>query len=370
MSAPHRGTGWRTDLRAAAPAWLVARVLVLVGHLAARVLVGEGGRFQLDLGLLAWDAAWYHEIADGGYDAVGRPGLRFFPLVPALARLVGWPLPGDAGVGLVLVANVMALVAGAALHRLTWHETGDADAARRAAWLLALVPPAAVLVLGYSESTMIAAAVIGMLAVRTGRWGWAAAAGLVVGASRPVGLVLALPYLVEAARSWPTATWGARVRRVGAVASPLAGAATYLVWVHERYGSWRLPFDVQAARDLRGSLVTAPRVVWDAAGDAVAGDIWGPALHLPWVVTFVALLVVVARRLPASYAVYAGALLAVALTGTTLGSLERYGLSAFPLVMAAAVCLDRPVVHRAVLSLSGAGLVAFSAMVWLEVFVP
>ena len=46
--------------------------------------------------LLAWDAAFYADIAHGGYDAVPRAGLRFFPLVPLLARAVAVVLRGVA----------------------------------------------------------------------------------------------------------------------------------------------------------------------------------------------------------------------------------------------------------------------------------
>ena len=37
-------------------------------------------------GLRVWDAAFYVDIARGGYDAVGTDGLRFFPLFPLLGR--------------------------------------------------------------------------------------------------------------------------------------------------------------------------------------------------------------------------------------------------------------------------------------------
>ena len=54
------------------------------------------------------------------------------------------------------------------------------------------------------------------------------------------------------------------------------------------------------------------------------------------------LLVVVAfRRLPPAYGPFASSMVVVALAGESLGSFERYALSAFPLVMAGAFLLAR-----------------------------
>ncbi len=41
---------------------------------------------QLGQGLFAWDAAFYRDIAEHGYGALRPAALRFFPLVPLLAR--------------------------------------------------------------------------------------------------------------------------------------------------------------------------------------------------------------------------------------------------------------------------------------------
>ena len=39
-------------------------------------------------GLLSWDASWYERIAARGYGRLGHQALRFFPLLPVLARAV------------------------------------------------------------------------------------------------------------------------------------------------------------------------------------------------------------------------------------------------------------------------------------------
>ena len=83
---------------------------------------------------------------------------------------------------------------------------------------------------------------------------------------------------------------------------------------------------------------------------------FGTALHVPWVLLVLVLVVVCWRRLPASYAAFATAVVVVALSGTNLDSFERYALSAFPLVVAgASLAADRRV-ERVVLVLAAAGL--------------
>ena len=74
------------------PAWVAARVLVAFSLVLAHLLVNVarpdnvGAHLRLHEGLLGWDAGWYEAIAKHGYAGAGSASLRFFPLVPALAR--------------------------------------------------------------------------------------------------------------------------------------------------------------------------------------------------------------------------------------------------------------------------------------------
>src|SRR5436189_1843551 len=137
------------DVRAALPGWVAARVLVLVSWVAAHWWVDHqrgGVRPEpLAQGLFAWDGAFYRDIAAFGYRASPFEVLRFFPLYPLTARVLDTVLSVSAGTALLIVSNVSALAAGALMHRVTKLETGDAGTARRAAWFVALVPPAFVL---------------------------------------------------------------------------------------------------------------------------------------------------------------------------------------------------------------------------------
>ena len=360
------------DLRAAWPGWVVARGAVGLGVLLAVVAVDElrpdDRPLQLEQGFFAWDAAWYRDIADHGYDGVGREGLRFFPLLPLLARAISLPLFGNVGLALVLVVNVAAFASSVVVHRLVREETGDRALAARSAWLLALLPPAVVLVLGYAEAVAIGLAAGVFLALRRRQWWWAAVLGVLAGLCRPTGVLLALPALVEALRGWP----GARDRlgRMAAVAGAPFGTAIFLAWVELRDGDWTLPLRLQNTSELRGGWDDPFSATWDAVRSLVSGGEIGQGLHAPWIGLFALLLVVVFARWPFSYGVFATAVLVSALSADNLGSIERYGLFAFPLVLALATLTSEARVERAVLAVSGAALTGFTALVFVGAFVP
>lgn len=360
------------DLRAAAIPWALARVFVVgslalsrfgVDHLHVR-----DRPVQLRQGLFAWDAAFYREIAEHGYRT--RGALRFYPLVPILARGLGTVLFGHTAAALLIVANGSALVFGALLYRFAWQETRDARLARRAAWFAAIFPTAMALVLGYAEATVMALAVGVFLAARSRRFAWAIPLGLLAGLGRPLGVLLVLPLAVEAARGWPAASLRDRLVRGGAVASPLAGTAVYFAWVGAKHHDAFLPLRLQSSRRLRGGFVDPFTRVFDGVSDLIHGDRFGSGLHIVWAAIFIALIVVLIRRFPPSAAVFAGATVLVNLTASNLDSFERYAFGAFPLVLAIATITDRVEIERTVLAGAAGGLVGYSILAFLGVYVP
>ena len=344
-----RWPGMTGALRRVVAPWLAARAAVAVAAGVARAGVvwlrphDQAAVTRVHQGLLAWDAGWYEAIARHGYAAVGVQSVRFFPLFPLMARGLSWATGLGAGLAVVAVANVCALVGLALLDVLVRQDTGDPRWARRAVWLLALAPAGYTYVFGYAEGLLLLCTVGAFVALRRRWWWWAAAAGLAAGAVRPLGVLLAVPAVLE--------VWAARPRgrgpgglvaapavpaRMAAVVAPFAGAGAYLLWVGHRFGDPLLPLRVQEQGGHRGSL-TVPLVgAWDALVSGLHGRHLGEAAHVPWVVLAVVLLVVAFRRLPASYAWFASAVLAVSLTSTNLDSFERYATGAFPLVVAAA----------------------------------
>jgi hypothetical protein len=326
--------------------------------------------FQVGQGLRAWDAAYYTDIARAGYDAVGVGGLRFFPAYPLLARAVAL-LPGvDTNLAILIVANACAFALGAVLYRLAWFERRDEVFARRAVWLLYLLPPAFVLVMGYSEATFMLFAATVLFAVRRGNWWVAAIAGALAGATRPIGLLLVVPALVEAVRHHRTLDGRDIAARVAAVVSPVAGCFVYLSWAADRTDSFLQPLRLQEDPTRRGPVRFPVNNVIDVVRDFSTGDHDTAGLHLLTAAVCAGLVVVLARRWPASYSLYAAAALVLALTARNLDSLERYMLSTVPFTFALADFIDTQVRERTVLALATAGLVAAAALAFTGSLVP
>ncbi|HEV7525691.1 MAG TPA: hypothetical protein VGP92_12045, partial [Acidimicrobiia bacterium] len=235
--------------------YVVSRVVV-IGALETIRHVVATRHFAVPIethsGLLAWDASWYRDIARSGYDGVASEGLRFFPVFPLLSRVVAW-LPGvSAGAGVVLVANASALALGFALYKLVLHERDDPELARRAVWLVYLVPPAFVLVMGYAEALFMTFAALVLLGLRSRRWVLAAAFGFLAGLTRPVGVLLAVPAAVEG--------WQRRDAKAAVpVVAPALGLLTYLVWAARRTHDFWYPLRSQQDPTRRGHWVDPVR---------------------------------------------------------------------------------------------------------------
>ncbi|HUI48817.1 MAG TPA: hypothetical protein VL119_08975 [Acidimicrobiia bacterium] len=360
MRAPTR------TARAVLVPYVVSRLVVVVALVTVRhVMTTQHFAMPVQTrdGLLSWDAAWYRDIAHAGYDGVAREGLRFFPLFPLLGRVVSW-LPGaTAGFGVVFVANASALVLGFALYQLAMHERADAELARRSVWLLYLVPPAFVLVMGYAEATFMTFAAITLLCLRTRRWWVAAVFGFLAGLTRPVGVLLAIPAAVEG--------WEKRdARAVAPVVAPVLGLFSYLIWAARRSHDFFYPLRAQQDPTRRGHWVDPVRAVAHNVRALFVGDHVSAGVHALSAVIFVGLLVVVIRRWPLSFALYAGVALVVALSSRNLDSLERYGLATVPFVLAGADVIAEPGRERVVLCLAAGGLVLASVLAFTGVLVP
>jgi hypothetical protein len=355
------------DLRAALPAWIAARVLVAIGYAIARLWSEydhpEKLSIQLHQGLFAWDGAFYRDIAAQGYDALPDDALRFFPLYPMSGRGLGFLLGGNEGIALLLIANVAALAAAALLHRLVLVDFGDRGTARLSASLLALAPPAFVLVWAYAEALFLVLAIGAFLAMRKRSWWWAALAGYLAGLTRPFGVVLAVPAAIEACSGWRRASGRDRVARLAAVAAPVAGLATFLLWV----GSFE---PVRQQGELRGEWLDPIRGLLQAIGDLFGPQRFLDGLHAPFAILLVVLVILCIRWLPPSYTAFAAIAVFSALAASNVNSLERYGLNAFPVVIAMAMLARRWRIESAVIAISGALMVALTTAAWLGRYVP
>ncbi|WP_261560502.1 hypothetical protein [Frankia tisae] len=388
-------------------AWLAARLVVLTALAMTKFIAdnarGDQGVRLQTTDLLGWDAGWYKTIAEAGYSGAGNESRRFFPLLPALVRVLSHlPGAGDhVGIVLLLVVNLCALGFALTLVRLARVEGLGSDTTFRLIWFAALAPPAFVLVMGYAEALAGLLAVAVFLGARSRRWELAAAAALLGGLCRPLGVLLAVPVAVEAARGLPlpglrrlgpppqavvgrarraTSAGGIGhigggiggrdlLRRLMAVLAAPAGAAIYVIWSARTYGDGLAPFTLQRDAARHGSTGNPLSVLWHAARGTFSGEL-GTGLHVPWLLLALLALVVMARQLPVSYVLWSALVLAAVLTGSNLDSAERYVYGAFPFLLVAALVTARREVFTFALVTSTAAMTLYATLAFTLSYVP
>jgi hypothetical protein len=174
---------------------------------------------------------------------------------------------------------------------------------------------------------------------------------------------------VELVRWWTRLDRTDRLIGLAAVAAPLLGVAAFLGWADHVVGDFWAPLRVQLQSKHHGGLSDPFVTVFHDARGLLHRHV-GTALHVPWVLVALVLLVICWRRLPAAYTVFAAGTLAFALAGSNLDSFERYALSAFPLTVAAALVCRSPRAERTVLALLPAALAGYALLAFLNISVP
>lgn len=203
------GPDWAAAWWLGSTLWLATRVaLVLVTYFG--MLLTSFTASSTPAALLAawkqWDANWYVEIAQHGYNSPQTTA--FFPLYPLMIRAVHVVAPGlSYFAGAVILSNVALLGALVLLIRLLTREFGS-EIARVTAVLFLAYPAAFYLSTGYSESVFLLWVFGAFLALRSGNWLMAGVLAGLATLTRPTGGMLALAfgweYLRQSPVSWAT----------------------------------------------------------------------------------------------------------------------------------------------------------------------
>ncbi|WP_398656531.1 hypothetical protein [Streptomyces shenzhenensis] len=299
----------------------------------------------------SWDSVWYQGIAAHGYGrtlyfepAVIHSDLAFFPLYPALVRIVTAVTPLGGGAAGLLVSWAAAGIAACGIHAVGTRLYGPGVGTTLVV-LWGLLPHSVVLSMAYTEPVLTAFAAWSLYAVLTGNWLWAGGLAALAGLSRPNGIAVAAAVLAAAVCE------AYRIHRrhgrcspglwAGAALAPL-GWTAYVLWVGRRTGDllggyfevqrlWGSRFDLGrgSLHFARGLLVQSTRLVFPMA-----------LLIMAAAVLLYALLVV--DRAPLPLLVYSGVLLLIALGGSGFfESKPRFLLPAFPLLVPPARALVR-----------------------------
>ncbi len=171
-------------------------VVVLVHTIALTVRSAWPGGPSVVQRLSAHDVGWYVAIATDGYpEVLPEPGQQspfaFFPAFPVLLRLTAELTGLSAPYASTVLAFVLSIAAVAGVALATAHVLPARQSVLIAS-VWAILPPAYVLSIGYSESLFVAAAAFALLACLRRRWLLAGAFTGLACVTRPTGVAVAL----------------------------------------------------------------------------------------------------------------------------------------------------------------------------------
>jgi Gpi18-like mannosyltransferase len=309
-----------------------------------------------------WDGVHYLAIAAGGYRGTD---LAFFPLYPLAIRIASGVVR-DPVVAAIVISNVSLLVALVYLRRLT-AETFDDSVAARTVFYTATFPTAVVFSAAYTESLFLALSVASFFYLRRHNWLLAGFLGGLAALTRIEGVLLVVPFALEAfahgRKARGAATIGAAMI-VGGLATfmllsallsgdPLFFAHAQSHW--QRHPAW--PW-ASVARSFHAIV---------ASSDAPTRTV--QTIELAFTSLAIALVVYGSRILPRSFTAYAACSLIVPLLTGSLMSTQRFVLALFPAFVVLGVLGRKPEVDLVVRAISlpflGAFTLLFAAGYWI-----
>lgn len=313
-----------------------------------------------------WDALWFMRIAVHGY-ADSDLSAAFFPLYPLLIRFVSMALGGNALAAAILVSNAAFLGALVTLFELT-REVFDRAMARRTILYISIFPTAYFFIAPYTESLFLFLTAGAFLAAHRQRWEWAGVCGALAASTRSIGLVLVLPLAIQAYVQWRDRRQGrAKVDKHLLIALMWSafvsvGTLAYLFSWHRANGDWLTPLSDQHGWLREFSFVWTSYVRGTQEAFRFIGQYAGGYHQLDWLIVTGAIVAVVllARRIPVSYWLYAALSLAVPMSlifgGRPFMSMPRFVLPVFPFFWGLAMLSQRYKVHELIVAVSAAGL--------------
>ncbi|WP_107501138.1 hypothetical protein [Streptomyces xinghaiensis] len=349
-------------LRDAAPALLAYAAVRLTGLLLLTVPAVATGRDVLGLLSRRWDAVWYTRIAEHGYGfEIATPdgvhsNLAFFPLLPALERVLAALTPFEAATSGLLAGWLASLAAAWGIYAVGARLRGPATGVVLAA-LWGAYPTGFVQSMAYTETLFTAFAAWSLYAVLTGRWPAAGALAVLAGLTRPTAAALVAAVVVPAGvalvRDWRAGIPPAVLLRLhrpmllGLLLAPL-GWLSYVLYVAARRDDLLAYFAVQEAW---GNGFDGGRALAGFAAETLRSNtLAGLGLCAALALVFWLLRLCVRQRQPLPLLVYSFAVVAVSLAGSGyFGSRPRLMMPAFPLLLPAAVVVARQQPARAAL---------------------
>ncbi len=267
-----------------------------------------------------------------GYDE--GHGVAFFPLYPLLVRGLLVVLPDGWLYILGVLVNQFLFAVGLVLVWLYAASLGGAVIARRAIVWLSLFPTSFFFSAAYSESLFLLLGAGTLLLLQRGRFGTAGLAGGLATLTRPTGIILVIPCLVDLIRQRGS-DWRRRFFPFLLIPMGIASYMAYLVW---RFGDPLRFVHVEGA-GWDHAWMLPPLALVRAVQLSLSGELEGVSALMNGVNTLAAIWTIVAAVLfwrwdqrGAAY-VLAGVLLplSVGVAGMPTLSIARYVVVLFPI---------------------------------------
>ena len=363
---PRRGGAYGRGVLLAMLAAVLSRMLIyLIAWWMYRAMGREGGFFETLKPLwIHWDTRHYLNIAQNGYTNVGDERLQivFFPLYPALMRLVSAVTGGDvfyAGLAVSLVCS--ALCAGL-LYALA-EECFDRRTGALAVGYFLLSPLSVFLCCAYTEALFICLTLLTVMLQRHGHPYLAALCGMFSALTRMPGVIVAGLFIIAAIGRLGQGKL--RIRDAAACALQVAivfmGLVIYWLINDAVTGDPMTYMTYQ-----RENWYQAPGSFWQTTENTAyyflttMGDddwlfTWG--FQLVCIFYVLALLAASGGRLPFDLAAYSFVYVAVVLAPTWLLSGPRYLYALAPLPILKARAHKGWRMHLTAMALSGALLI-------------
>ncbi|MGI9254003.1 MAG: hypothetical protein ACR2J8_09665, partial [Thermomicrobiales bacterium] len=315
-------------------------------------LFASPGNLVVD-GLVRYDSWWYRDIVRNGYRAgslaTGEQGTTaFFPLYPLLVKGATF-VTGNVFVAGILVSNLCFLAALFALWFWARLDNGE-DSANRAVFYLAAAPTALFFSAMYTESLFILLVAATFLFARRGNFWLAAIPGILAAATRNTGVLMAAVIAAEALQQagvrlrppdWrPAAAIRFLASQVGvalrawrswlpALLVPL-GLIAYMAYLKLHFGDPLAFIHAQAtwgrSTSPGGILHLLPHTIEELRIERFwAGRVNGVTLmDVLATLAFLPVVVAVALKTRASYAIYCVLTFLIPLATGSVGSMTRY----------------------------------------------
>lgn len=353
--------------------------ILLIAELAA-VLIGQrpGQHVAASANpLLAvwgrWDAVHYLDIARRGYYGTD---MAFFPLYPALIRLVSFFL-GDRLLAGLLISNAALFFGCLYFYKLVEHQY-DRTVAHRAVFYVSIFPTAIFFSAVYTEALFFALTVASFYYIRERKWLTAGLFGGLAAMTRVEGVLLFVPFAIEAlfpdGRFAPgqlfSFSWRTLRVTVGGALIPL-GLLAYMgiLWVLRGDPLYFTHVQSHWDRHLAYPWVSVMHAFQTIAKTHLPVTIAGQIIELAFTALMLGVLAGSVGRMRWSYWVYMLLSIVVPMSTSSLMSMPRFALVLFPMFMMLAVWGIRPAINNAIvsfsLSLLGLFTVLFADWYWV-----